>query len=81
MVQNVQDRQSQGYTGNAGNNQASGAWVINKDEEQQDFLANSLEETDDGKDLQLQATTNFKADHIDEYDSDCNDEAIANVNF
>ncbi|GJW17843.1 hypothetical protein Tco_0025279 [Tanacetum coccineum] len=29
MVQNVQGRQSQGYAGNAGNNQASGAWVIN----------------------------------------------------
>ncbi|GKB54202.1 hypothetical protein Tco_0904955, partial [Tanacetum coccineum] len=29
MVQNVQGRQSQGYVGNAGNNQASGAWVIN----------------------------------------------------
>ncbi|GKB06916.1 hypothetical protein Tco_0835149 [Tanacetum coccineum] len=29
MVQNVQGRQSQGYLGNAGNNQASGAQVIN----------------------------------------------------
>ncbi|GKC43634.1 hypothetical protein Tco_1061356 [Tanacetum coccineum] len=28
-VQNVQGRHSQGYTANAGNNQASGAWVIN----------------------------------------------------
>ncbi|GJZ78191.1 hypothetical protein Tco_0642863 [Tanacetum coccineum] len=93
-VQNVQDRQSQGYAGNAGNNQVLGARVKNActakkrvkdskwfkdkmlfaqaqeagvvlDEEQQDFLADSLEETDDYEDLQLQATTNFKVDHAD----------------
>ncbi|GKD67238.1 hypothetical protein Tco_1309346 [Tanacetum coccineum] len=29
MVQNVQGRQSQGYAGNAGKNQASGAMVVN----------------------------------------------------
>ncbi|GKB29973.1 integrase, catalytic region, zinc finger, CCHC-type containing protein, partial [Tanacetum coccineum] len=136
MVQNVQRRQSQGYAGNAGNNQASGARVINAvgntganqprvircynckgeghmakqctarkrvkdsewfkdkmllaqaqeagvvlDEEQQDFLADSLEETDDCEDLQLQATTNFKADHVDAYDSDCDDEATTNAIF
>ncbi|GKB77062.1 integrase, catalytic region, zinc finger, CCHC-type containing protein [Tanacetum coccineum] len=131
-----QGRQSKGYTGNAGNNQASGALVSNtvgnaganqtrvvtcyncndeghiskqctakkrvkysewfKDkmilaqaqeagvvlnDEQQDFLADSLEETDDCEDLQLQATTNFKADHVDAYDSDCDDEATANAIF
>ncbi|GJU66949.1 retrovirus-related pol polyprotein from transposon TNT 1-94 [Tanacetum coccineum] len=98
-VQNVQGRHSQGYTANARNNQASGAWVINtctarkrvKDfewfkekmllakaqearvvlnDDQQDFLADSLEETNDCDDLQLQATVNFKVDHIDAYDSD-----------
>ncbi|GJW84922.1 hypothetical protein Tco_0158067 [Tanacetum coccineum] len=57
-------RQSQGYTGNAGNNQASGAWVINA-------VGNTG----------LQATTNFKADHVDAYDSDYDDEAIANAIF
>ncbi|GJX43487.1 retrovirus-related pol polyprotein from transposon TNT 1-94 [Tanacetum coccineum] len=99
MVQNVQGRQSQGYAGNARNNQASGARVINAignvggkstkaqeaevvlTEEQQDFLADSLEETDDYKDLQLQATLNFKVDHIDAYDSDCDDEATTNAIF
>ncbi|GJZ77575.1 retrovirus-related pol polyprotein from transposon TNT 1-94 [Tanacetum coccineum] len=45
--------------------QAQEAEVV-LDEEQQDFLADSLEETDDCEDLQLQATTNFKAAHIDE---------------
>ncbi|GJV45156.1 integrase, catalytic region, zinc finger, CCHC-type containing protein [Tanacetum coccineum] len=50
-------------------------------EEQQDFLADSLEETDDCKDLQLQAIVNFKADHVDAYDSDCDDEATTNVIF
>ncbi|GJV44195.1 integrase, catalytic region, zinc finger, CCHC-type containing protein [Tanacetum coccineum] len=118
--------ESQGYAGNAGKNQASGARVVNtvgnarenkprvircyncngeghiakqsttkkrvkdserfKDkmllaqaqevgvvlnDEQQDFLADSLEKTDDCDDLQLQATINFKADHVDAYDSDC----------
>ncbi|GJW26508.1 hypothetical protein Tco_0040319 [Tanacetum coccineum] len=51
------------------------------DKEQQDFLADSLEETNDCEDLQLQATTNFKADRIDAYDSDYDDEATANVIF
>ncbi|GKA21482.1 hypothetical protein Tco_0701471 [Tanacetum coccineum] len=106
VVQNVQGRQSQGYASNAGNNQASGAWVINVvgntgenqpmekmllaqeqearfvlDEKQQDFLADSLEDTDDCEELQLQATANFKADHVDAYDSDCDDEATANAIF
>ncbi|GJX68341.1 integrase, catalytic region, zinc finger, CCHC-type containing protein [Tanacetum coccineum] len=40
-----------------------------------------LEETDDCEDLQLQATTNFKADHVDAYDSDCDDEATTNAIF
>ncbi|GKB57017.1 hypothetical protein Tco_0913203, partial [Tanacetum coccineum] len=34
-------------------------------EEQQDFLANRLEEMDDSDDLQLHTTSNFKADHVD----------------
>ncbi|GKA28022.1 hypothetical protein Tco_0714190, partial [Tanacetum coccineum] len=51
------------------------------DEEQQDYLADSLEETDDCKNLQLQATLNFKADHVDAYDLDYDDEATANVIF
>ncbi|GKD86363.1 hypothetical protein Tco_1357517 [Tanacetum coccineum] len=46
-----------------------------------DFLADSLEETDDCKDLQLQATTNYKADHVDTYDSYCDEEATANAIF
>ncbi|GJU14947.1 hypothetical protein Tco_1142913 [Tanacetum coccineum] len=50
-------------------------------DEQQDFLADSLEETDDCEDLQLQAASNFKADHVDAYDSDCDDEATANAIF
>ncbi|GJZ50212.1 hypothetical protein Tco_0604402 [Tanacetum coccineum] len=86
---------SQGYAGNDGNNQASGAWVINavgntganqprvircyncKGKEKPDFLADSLEETDDWEDLQLQATTNFKVDYFDPYDLDCDDKATA----
>ncbi|GJR91705.1 integrase, catalytic region, zinc finger, CCHC-type containing protein [Tanacetum coccineum] len=50
-------------------------------DEQQDFLDDSSKETDDYEDLQLQATTNFKADLIDAYDSDCHDEAITNAIF
>nr|GFB91093.1 hypothetical protein [Tanacetum cinerariifolium] len=65
--------------------QAQEAGVI-LDEEQQDFLADSLEETDDCDDLQLQATANFKTNHVDAYDSDCDaydsdcdDEATTNA--
>ncbi|GKD68278.1 hypothetical protein Tco_1322368 [Tanacetum coccineum] len=47
-------------------------------EDQQDFLADILEEMDsDCNDLQLHTTSNFKADHIDAYDSDCDDEATS----
>ncbi|GKE27759.1 hypothetical protein Tco_1443143 [Tanacetum coccineum] len=48
---------------------------------QQDFLADSLEEIDDCEDLQIQATANFKANYVDAYDSDCDDEATANAIF
>ncbi|GJV59863.1 hypothetical protein Tco_1465963 [Tanacetum coccineum] len=65
-VQNVQGRQSQGYAGSAGKNQATSK-------------ADSLEETDDYEELQLQDTTNFKADHVETYDSDCDDEATTNA--
>ncbi|GJT91119.1 hypothetical protein Tco_1079964 [Tanacetum coccineum] len=60
--------------------QAQEAGVV-LDEEQQDFLAGNLEETDDCKNLQLQATSNFKAYHIDAYDSKCDDEATTNAIF
>ncbi|GJY21805.1 hypothetical protein Tco_0394371 [Tanacetum coccineum] len=50
-------------------------------DEQQDFLADSLEETGDCEDLQLQATANLKADHVDAYDSDRDDGATANTIF
>ncbi|GJU09661.1 hypothetical protein Tco_1132057 [Tanacetum coccineum] len=60
--------------------QAQEAGVVLNDE-QQDFLADSLEETDDYEDLQLQATSNIKADHVDAYDSDSDAEATSNAIF
>nr|GEV46726.1 hypothetical protein [Tanacetum cinerariifolium] len=51
--------------------------VLNED--QQDFLTDRLEENDDCNDLQLHTTSNFKVDHVDAYDSDCDDEATASV--
>ncbi|GJR56217.1 putative reverse transcriptase domain-containing protein [Tanacetum coccineum] len=57
--------------------QAQEAGVV-LDKEQHDFLADYLEETDDCEDLQVQATTNFKADHVD---ADCDDKATANAIF
>ncbi|GJV11327.1 hypothetical protein Tco_1352868 [Tanacetum coccineum] len=81
---------------NAENNQASGARVINTVRNTratqprvirwyncngEGFLADSLEETDNCEDSQLQATANFKADHVDAYDSDYDDEATANAIF
>nr|GEW49567.1 hypothetical protein [Tanacetum cinerariifolium] len=50
-------------------------------DEQHNFLADILEETDDCKDLQLQATTNFKADHVDVYDSECDEDTTINAIF
>ncbi|GJZ66595.1 hypothetical protein Tco_0623291 [Tanacetum coccineum] len=64
------------YAGNARNAVANtGA------NQSRDFLADSLEETYDCEDLQLQATTNFKAYHVDAYDLDCDDEATTNAIF
>ncbi|GJZ71173.1 retrovirus-related pol polyprotein from transposon TNT 1-94 [Tanacetum coccineum] len=60
--------------------QAQEARVVLNDE-QQDFLADSLGETNDYEDLQLQATANFKADHVDAYKLDCDDEATTNAIF
>nr|GEY05668.1 hypothetical protein [Tanacetum cinerariifolium] len=60
--------------------QAQKAGVV-LNEEQQNFLADSLEEINDCEDLQLPATTNFKADHVDAYDSDCDDNATTNAIF
>nr|GEV91590.1 hypothetical protein [Tanacetum cinerariifolium] len=49
---------------------------------QQDFFVDMLEEIDsDCEGLQLQATSNFKAYHVDAYNSDYDDEAIASVIF
>ncbi|GKC31400.1 hypothetical protein Tco_1038694 [Tanacetum coccineum] len=50
-------------------------------EDQQDFLVDRLEEMDDCDDLQLHTTSNFKADHVDAYDSDCDDEATTYAIF
>ncbi|GJR62866.1 hypothetical protein Tco_1505028 [Tanacetum coccineum] len=65
--------------------QATGARIMNTVGEantnqprQKDFLADRLEDNDNRDDLQLHTTTNFKADHVDAYDSDCDDEATAN---
>nr|GEX28450.1 hypothetical protein [Tanacetum cinerariifolium] len=50
-------------------------------EEQQEFLADRLEENDDCDDLQLHTTTHFKTDQVDAYDSDWDDQATANAIF
>ncbi|GKE55172.1 hypothetical protein Tco_1490328 [Tanacetum coccineum] len=38
-------------------------------------VSTMLEEMDDDEDLQLHTTSDFKVDHVDAYDSDCDDEA------
>ncbi|GJS18466.1 hypothetical protein Tco_0412938 [Tanacetum coccineum] len=70
MIQNVQGRQSQGYAGNVGKNQASGARVVN-------IFGNARA----NQPRVLQAIANFKADHVDAYDSDCDGEASVNAIF
>nr|GEX89854.1 hypothetical protein [Tanacetum cinerariifolium] len=41
----------------------------------------TLEENNDCDDLQLHTPANFKADHVDAYDSDCNDQATVSAIF
>ncbi|GKA35629.1 hypothetical protein Tco_0722120, partial [Tanacetum coccineum] len=69
-VQNVQGRQSQGYEGNAGKNEASGARVVN-----------TVGNAGANQPRVIRSIVNFKADHVDAYDSDCDNEAIANAIF
>ncbi|GJW85925.1 hypothetical protein Tco_0159070 [Tanacetum coccineum] len=45
------------------------------------FLADRLKENDECDDLQLHTTTNFKANHVDTYDLDCDDKATASEIF
>nr|GEU79238.1 integrase, catalytic region, zinc finger, CCHC-type, peptidase aspartic, catalytic [Tanacetum cinerariifolium] len=80
---NFDQFQSQGYAGSVGKIKLQEQSVLQRkgllaqvqeagvvlNDEKQDFLVDSLEETDDYEDLQLQFTKNFKADHVDAYDS------------
>nr|GEX20980.1 hypothetical protein [Tanacetum cinerariifolium] len=50
-------------------------------EDQQDFLNDIMEEMEDCDDLQFQTTSNFKEDHVDTYDSYCDDKATTCVIF
>ncbi|GJZ11221.1 retrovirus-related pol polyprotein from transposon TNT 1-94 [Tanacetum coccineum] len=105
-IQNVQGKQSQGYAGNAGKNQTTGARVVNPvgnvGENQprviicyncngeghitkQCTAKKRVKDSEWFKDkmllAQLQATTNFKANHVDAYDSNCDDKATSNEIF
>ncbi|GJX28203.1 hypothetical protein Tco_0236282 [Tanacetum coccineum] len=60
--------------------QAQEAGVV-LNEDQQDFLVDRMEENDDCDDLQLHITINFKAEHVDAYDLDCDDEATTSAIF
>ncbi|GKA05855.1 hypothetical protein Tco_0684975 [Tanacetum coccineum] len=80
-VQNVQGRQSQGYGVDTGKGKATETRAIHTQEdevilqeEQQDFMADGLEEFDsDCNDLQLNTTSIIKANHVDAFDSDCDE--------
>ncbi|GJZ20060.1 hypothetical protein Tco_0556650 [Tanacetum coccineum] len=51
-------------------------------EEQQDFMADGLEEfNSDCEDLQLNTTSIFKADHVDAFDSNCDEAPTASAIF
>ncbi|GJV96597.1 hypothetical protein Tco_1548174 [Tanacetum coccineum] len=82
-----QQIQYQSYAGNAGNNQASGARVSNtvgnvgENQTRAVRCYNCNGEGHIAKQFTLQATTNFNADHVNAYDSDCDDEATANAIF
>ncbi|GJW95584.1 hypothetical protein Tco_0175256 [Tanacetum coccineum] len=77
MARNVQGIQSQGYTGNVGKSQATGARVVNTVRD----AGENQPRNDDYDDLHLHTIANFKADHVDAYDSDCDDQATASVIF
>nr|GEV39777.1 hypothetical protein [Tanacetum cinerariifolium] len=75
MVQNVQGRQYQGYTGSAGKNQALGAKVVNKVGNagtNQPRVVRCYNHNDE---------ENFRANHVDAYDSDYDEEATTNAIF
>nr|GFB05464.1 hypothetical protein [Tanacetum cinerariifolium] len=55
---------------------------VTKNEEQQDFMDDGLEELDsDWDDLQLNTTSIFKADHVDAFDSNCDEVPTASAIF
>nr|GEU60972.1 hypothetical protein [Tanacetum cinerariifolium] len=60
--------------------QAQEAGVVLPDD-QQDLLADRLKEMNDDEGLKLQTTSSFKVEHVDAYDSDCDDEATAYAIF
>ncbi|GJW42578.1 retrovirus-related pol polyprotein from transposon TNT 1-94 [Tanacetum coccineum] len=84
-VQNVQGRQSQGYTDNAGNNQASGARVINTvgnpGENQPRVDKMLLTQAQEAGVVLNQEQHDFLADNLEETDDYCEDEATANAIF
>ncbi|GJX08291.1 hypothetical protein Tco_0196223 [Tanacetum coccineum] len=75
-VLNIQGRQSQGYGVNTGKSQAIGMRGY-----QQYILADKLEDIEDCDDLQQDTASNFKTDHVDAYNSNCDDEANASAIF
>ncbi|GJW63758.1 hypothetical protein Tco_0115642 [Tanacetum coccineum] len=85
-VQNVQGRQSQGYAGNAGNNQASGARVINtvgNTGANQPRVVRCYNYNGEGY-IPKQCTAkkrDFLADNFEETDNYCDEEATTNAIF
>ncbi|GKA47060.1 hypothetical protein Tco_0739943 [Tanacetum coccineum] len=81
-VQNIQRRQSQGYAVNAGMSQATGTrgeghiakkCTTKKRVKDSEWFKEKM--------LLAHTTFNFKAYHVDTYDSDCDDEATASAIF
>ncbi|GJR23438.1 hypothetical protein Tco_0971965 [Tanacetum coccineum] len=87
IVQNVQGRHSEGYTGNAGKEQMNENNKSNKDRieigaEKHDFLADGLEGFDsDCEDLQLNTTSILMTEKVEAYDSDCDSTPTASAIF
>ncbi|GJU57877.1 hypothetical protein Tco_1235643 [Tanacetum coccineum] len=82
VVQNVQGRHAQGYTGNAGRGEEREILGIEIDVEQQDFLADGLEGFDsDYEELKLNATSILMTENVDAYDSEVDDAPTASEIF
>ncbi|GJR38661.1 retrovirus-related pol polyprotein from transposon TNT 1-94 [Tanacetum coccineum] len=80
MVQNDQGRQSQGYARKEGEGHMAKQCIAKKRVKDVEWFKEKMLLAQ-AQESWLHTTTNFKPDHVDAYDSDCDDEATTSVIF